>query len=88
MLSKKNLKYIKDAIWPINKYGCSTGFLPIHVKIKNIIINIQNNNWFNGKNIFDLILLYIVNGIIIKIKIDINNAITPPNLLGIERKIA
>lgn len=30
----------------------------------------------------------VVSGIIYKIKIDANNASTPPNLLGIDRKIA
>ena len=33
-------------------------------------------------------LLLYINGQIIKIIIDIANATTPPNLLGIERKIA
>lgn len=32
--------------------------------------------------------IFIENGIIIRIKIDTNNAVTPPYLLGMDRKIA
>lgn len=69
--------------------GSSTGRAPIHVNKKKVITKIQNNTCFFKLNWFPWIFfLFFINGRNIKIKIDINNAITPPNLLGIDRKIA
>lgn len=46
----------------------------------------QNNNWFSGYNFLVDIITQLLNGIIIKIIIDINK-LTIHNLLGIARKI-
>jgi hypothetical protein len=69
-------------------YGSSTGRAPIQVKRKIFTINIQNINF---KSMFDpdgLKDCDIENGSDKKIKIDIIRATTPPNLSGIDRKMA
>lgn len=64
------------------------GIAPRKVKITKILIYIQYNSFlfklkWNEENLF-----FIVNENEAMIIIDIKRAITPPNLLGIERKIA
>lgn len=49
--------------------------------------NIQVLILFKGF-VFVVFFIFFIVGRIIIIKIDINKAITPPNLLGIERRIA
>jgi len=74
-------------ICPINSYGCSTGLAPIQVKIINEIVNIQNINLDKGLNLFDKMKLDLKGRILI-IRMEVINAMTPPNLLGIDRRIA
>lgn len=72
---------------PIKVKGCSTCFIPAQVKIKKICINITKiiiDILLNLKD--DFFLFWIV--FIIRIKSLIAKAITPPNLFGIERRIA
>lgn len=67
--------------------GCSTGLAPIHVKTINIDLN--NQKFILDKKLnFEVSLLICLKGKIIIIKIDKTKATTPPNLLGMERKIA
>jgi len=47
------IKYITLVIWPIASYGYSTGFAPIHVKIKNEIVISQNIIFVIGLNLAD-----------------------------------
>lgn len=35
-------KYEKEAIWPMMMKGCSTGWLPIHVRISRLATRSQN----------------------------------------------
>lgn len=86
-LIKKKLKYRMVKICPIFTKGNSIGFDPIQVKIKNIIKKNQNKILFIKKKEFPWIVLLKINGIIKRIKIDIKRAITPPNFLGIDRRI-
>jgi hypothetical protein len=74
-------------IIPIISNGGSTGLAPIHVKIIKFIDNIQNKVLLMGLNFLDR-RCFLNMGIIPRIKIAAISAITPPNLLGIERKIA
>ena len=71
---------------PISMYGDSTGFIPSQVKKMKTIRNGQKLRWMG------LVLFNWLSGLIkisgISIRIDITKAITPPNLLGTERKIA
>jgi len=74
-------------ICPISSNGYSTGFAPIQVKmIKDILIN-QNVVFFFRLNFIEINFCFLKDRIN-KIKIDATKAITPPNLLGIERKMA
>lgn len=79
-------KYVTVRICPIDVYGVSTGFAPIHVKSKTLNTSIQNRDFFNGEN-FLLNLLLFKHGII-KHKMAISMAITPPSFEGIARRIA
>lgn len=63
------------------------GFDPIQVKIKKIVTKNQNKILFKKEKEFPWIVLLNKKGIINKIKIDINKANTPPNFLGIDRRI-
>jgi len=64
------------------------GFIPIHVRIIIIWIKKINDNLFKIEYFIFIILILLFNrGKNIKIIIDIINEITPPSLLGIDRKI-
>ena len=73
---------------PIKTYGSSTGRAPIQVRMsKDATIN-QNNICDRGLNWLPTLFLKKVKAGRIKITRAIAKAITPPNLLGIERRIA
>lgn len=74
--------------WPIFSNGASTGFLPIHIKIQNLITINQKVVLANKLKLLLRIKGFKVNGKKYKIAIDMIRAKTPPNLLGIDRKIA
>lgn len=76
------------AHWPINTNGSSTGFLPIHVRINHEATIIQNINWFQGLNSSPSLFLVFENGRINMIRSAARRATTPPNLFGIDRRIA
>lgn len=44
-------KYRMDANWPTMMYGCSTGWPPIHVKVRRSATRVQNRSWLKGRNI-------------------------------------
>lgn len=85
---KNNVKYRIDATWPIIIQGCSTGIPPIHVNTSISATKVQNRNWVAGRNANPRCLEVWRMGTTIKTKIENNRAKTPPNLLGIDRKIA
>jgi len=53
----------------------------------NVIVRLQNAHFDGGVNLVDKIF-FCFNGKIARIKIDATKAITPPSLLGMDRKIA
>jgi hypothetical protein len=73
-------------IFLIKGNGSSTGIIPNQVRIKKDIKNGQNINGVEDILLFCIFFGFNLRGI--KIKIDITRAITPPNLFGIDRKIA
>jgi len=75
-------------ICPVKIKGSSTGRAPIQVSIITILINSQKVICLKGKNWVPFNLSDGKNGIINKIDTDNTRAITPPNLLGIDRRIA
>lgn len=86
--TRKRRKYRREAIWPIIMKGCSTGIPPIQVRIATSAIRVQNRSWVNGRNVklrcFDVCR----KGTAMSTKMDASNASTPPNLLGIDRRMA
>lgn len=84
----KYIKYIIVRIWPVKINGSSTGRAPIQVSIITILINNQKVICLNGKNWVPFNLSDGKNGIIKRIETDRTRAITPPSLLGIDRRIA
>lgn len=77
-----------DASWPIIINGCSTGWPPIHVKMKRLATRIQYRIWVIGRNVRLRCFEVCKNGRKAKIRIDRTKATTPPSLLGMERRIA
>ena len=88
MRIKKREKYKTEAIWPMIMYGCSTGIPPIHVRIATFAISVQNRNCVSGRNVrlrcFEVWRI----GTTMSTRMEASNARTPPNLLGIERRMA
>jgi hypothetical protein len=68
--------------------GVSTGLAPIQVNNINVIQNIINKIFLIGYILELLNLRFEVNGKVVIITIERKRATTPPNLLGIDRKIA
>ena len=87
-ITKKYIKYNTDAICPIATYGSSTTCPPIYVNITKSATNTQNITLLIGLNCLLLIGLCSINGITNNTNNDANNAKTPNNLFGIDRKIA
>jgi len=76
--------YVK--ITPIDVKGDSTGFIPNQVKNKNTIKNLQKENVLMYVLLNWVMLFFNERGYMIII--DMIKAKTPPNLLGIDRKMA
>lgn len=83
----KYVKYLIERYWLIIIKGNSIGWAPAQVNIMKILINIQYNIWFSGKKDKEGIIIF-WRGNKYKIKIEAKRAITPPNLLGIDRRMA
>ena len=81
-------KYVTEAICPNRTKGYSTGCLPIQVNIRKVATKIQKVAWERGRKEFDSFLDTFSNGIKNKTRIAATRAITPPSLLGIDRRIA
>ena len=68
--------------------GCSTGWLPIHVRMRRLATRVQNRSWEMGRKVIVRCLDLWRKGIRNRIRTEAARANTPPNLLGIERRIA
>lgn len=68
--------------------GCSTGWLPIHVRINRLATSSQNRSCERGRNVIERCLDLCRSGIRNRISTEAARASTPPSLLGIERRIA
>lgn len=68
--------------------GCSTGWPPIHVSVRRSATRSQNRHWLIGRNVMLRCFEVCNSGIVARIRIDRTRAITPPNLFGIDRRIA
>jgi len=81
-------KYKPVAIIPTSIYGLSTGFCPIHPKIKKSTAKTQKTILYSGRNCGLRIGEKFKIGNNNSTKIALTIATTPPNLSGIDRKIA
>lgn len=79
---------MKEATWPMMMKGCSTGWLPIHVRMSRFATRNQNNNCESGRNVIERCLDLCRSGIRNRIRTEAAKASTPPNLLGMERRMA
>ena len=73
---------------PINKKGCSTGRAPIQVSKKKIAMNHHQISFLRGDKENEILVLEDFRGMKYNTRTEISKAITPPNLLGIDRRIA
>jgi len=85
---KKYEKYKAVANCPINIYGASACRPPMAIKIKNVATKPKKIILEKGVNSLPLVLEKSVKGNTSNINREANIAITPNNLLGIDRKIA
>lgn len=68
--------------------GCSTGWLPIHVRMRRLAIRVQNSSWEKGRKVMVRCLDLWRKGTRNRISTEAAKASTPPSLFGIERKMA
>lgn len=84
---KIQVKYTILRIFLILLKGSSICFAPAHVSRMKEEAVIQNIIFFWGENFLDLFFIFFIDSGM-RIIILITRAITPPNLFGIDRKIA
>lgn len=82
------VKYKIEATCPIMMKGCSTGCPPTHVRVRRSATKSQNRHWLRGRNIMLRCLDVWRSGMNAKIRMENTRASTPPNLLGMDRRIA
>lgn len=82
------IKYRIDASWPMMMNGCSTGWPPIHVSVIRSATRIQNRHWLSGRNVMLRCFAVCKSGNIARIRMEATRASTPPNLFGIDRRMA
>lgn len=68
--------------------GCSTGWLPTHVKMNRLAASVQNRSWEAGRKAMVRCLDLWRRGLRNRISTEAARARTPPSLLGIDRRIA
>ena len=81
------MKYTVLEICPIVSNGGSTGFPPIHVRVRKVPRIDHRIVFLIGENFVDKIFEDL-SGRMNRIAIDNTRAITPPSLLGMDRRIA
>ena len=81
-------KYRMEASWPMVMNGCSTGWPPIHVRVRRSATRSQNRHWLSGRNIIPRCLEVWRIGMIASTRMESTRARTPPSLLGMDRIIA
>ena len=67
--------------------GCSTGWLPIQVRIR-LATRSQNRVWESGRKVIVRCLDLWRKGIRKRMRTEAARASTPPSLLGMERRMA
>jgi len=68
--------------------GCSAGIPPIHVRIATSATRVQNRSWERGRNVKVRCFDVCRKGTTMRMRMEARRASTPPNLFGIERRMA
>lgn len=79
---------MREASWPMIMNGCSTGWLPTHVRMRRLAVRVQNRSWERGRKVIVRCLDLWRSGARKRISTEAARASTPPSLFGIERRIA
>lgn len=79
---------MREASWPMMMNGCSTGWLPTHVRMRRLAARVQNRSWERGRKVIVRCLDLWRKGIRNRTSTEAAKASTPPSLLGIERRMA
>lgn len=77
-----------EASWPMMIKGCSTGWLPTHVRMNRFAVRVQNSSWDRGRKVIVRCLDLWSSGHRNSTRTDAARASTPPNLFGMERRMA
>lgn len=77
-----------EASWPMIMKGCSTGWLPTQVRMRRLATSIQNRSWEKGRKAIVRCLDVWRRGARNRTRTEAARARTPPNLLGIDRRMA
>lgn len=68
--------------------GCSTGWLPTHVRTRRLATSAQNRSWESGRNVIVRCFDLWRKGTRNRTSTEAASARTPPNLFGIDRRMA
>lgn len=79
---------MREASWPMMMNGCSTGWLPTHVRMRRLAARVQNRSWERGRKVIVRCLDLWRSGARKRISTEAARASTPPSLFGIERRMA
>lgn len=81
-------KYVNEASCPMIMNGCSTGWLPTHVRIRMLATRVQNRIWEIGRKVIERSLDVWSSGMRNSTRMDAARANTPPSLFGMDRRMA
>lgn len=79
---------MNEAICPIIMNGCSTGWLPTQVRMSRLATRAQNRIWDRGRKVIDRSFDLCRSGSRNRTSTEAAKATTPPNLFGIDRRMA
>lgn len=82
------VKYESEASWPMMMNGCSTGWLPTHVRMRTFATRAQNRICEMGRKVIDRSFDVWSRGIRNSTRIEAARASTPPSLFGMDRRMA
>lgn len=68
--------------------GCSTGWLPTHVRMSRSATRVQNRIWDRGRKVIERCLETCRNGTRNRTRTEAARARTPPSLFGMDRRMA
>lgn len=79
---------MNEASCPMMMNGCSTGWLPTHVRMSRLATKIQNRIWDKGRKVIDRCFELCSRGSRNRTSTEAARARTPPSLFGMDRRMA